>query len=95
MRLRQHMLATPQRVAICRSVGTATPHPAQPARGGRQDRLGADVVRLGERGGQKGGQKTGKNPTDKGKNQAQSIISWWTAKVYRWRLCSLEQIPAA
>jgi hypothetical protein len=43
----------------------------------------------------KGDQKTGKNPTDKGKNQAQSIISWWTAKVYRWRLCSLEQIPAA
>ena len=26
-------------------------------------------------------------------NRVQSIISWWTAKVYRWRLCSLEQVP--
>ena len=62
-----HLLATPARLGGVRSVGKAAPGAPGPARGGRRDRLGAGLLRLGERAGQKGGEKTAKNPTDRGK----------------------------
>jgi transposase len=48
-------------------MGEAASSPLRSSRGGRANRLGAGLLRLGEHPRKKGGARTGPNPTDKGK----------------------------
>jgi hypothetical protein len=60
-------LATLEGVARGWGMGEAASSPLRSSRGGRANRLGAGLLRLGEHPRKKGGARTGPNPTDKGK----------------------------
>lgn len=67
LRQRDHLLASPTRLAGSRRLGEAARQAAELARRRGRRRLVPGERRLPERAGEKGGEQTGPNPTDRGK----------------------------